>query len=276
VIQGARSVSASDVDVAVCVRGSGPPVLLLHGIPDTQALWDATVERLADRCCCITMDLPDFGGSRIQTRGEWAWTLSQRGALIERVLDGVGVNEAVTIVAHNAGGTFAIPFVGRHPHRYRAGLFCTTSMHPNFTWHPFAELCRTPEVGEQVMSAYTSEVFTSGVRAFSGDALPQAHIDTTFERVDDRMRAAILAFYRATNPTEFAPFQAAFERATLTKPLRVIWGALNPGAGESMAIQSFPGADMSLYPDVGHWPMVEAEQRWLHDVDTWVSSVHAA
>jgi pimeloyl-ACP methyl ester carboxylesterase len=271
------------VDLAVRIVGTGPPVLLVHGIPDTSALWEPTVRYLSGGYRCITLDLPEFGESRIVDDGAqmsvssdrtFDWSLAARGELLAAALDKLGIVDPVALVAHDAGGTFAIPFIGAYPERTCAGLFCITSMHPDFTWHPFAELCRTPEVGERMMAGYNKDVFTAGVRAFSGDSLPDSHIAETFARVDERMKAAILTFYRSTNPQEFAPFQLAFLSAVAAKPLRVIWGELNPGADTGMAQKSFPTNDVLVYPQVGHWPMVEQPQRWLDDVGAWLDATH--
>lgn len=44
-------------------RGSGPPVLFIHGNPATHSLWNPVVERLLDSRTLYALDLPGFGGS---------------------------------------------------------------------------------------------------------------------------------------------------------------------------------------------------------------------
>jgi haloacetate dehalogenase len=43
--------------------GDGPPVLLLHGIPQTQLMWHRVAPRLAERFTVVATDLRGFGGS---------------------------------------------------------------------------------------------------------------------------------------------------------------------------------------------------------------------
>lgn len=43
--------------------GNGPPLLLLHGNPQTHAMWHAVAPALADRFTVICPDLPGYGGS---------------------------------------------------------------------------------------------------------------------------------------------------------------------------------------------------------------------
>ena len=44
-------------------KGKGKPVLLIHGFPFHQEIWDGYVERLSDEFRVITLDLPGFGKS---------------------------------------------------------------------------------------------------------------------------------------------------------------------------------------------------------------------
>jgi haloacetate dehalogenase len=43
--------------------GAGPPVLLLHGMPETHLMWHRVAPRLAERFTVVAADLPGFGGS---------------------------------------------------------------------------------------------------------------------------------------------------------------------------------------------------------------------
>jgi pimeloyl-ACP methyl ester carboxylesterase len=264
-----RDVDVQGMAIRIVEAGEGPVVLLLHGIPDTAALWDATIESLASTHRCIAIDLPGFGGSAIGA-ARFDWSLDNRGRFLDALLSAAGIEGAVSVIAHDAGGTFAVPFIGSYPHRCMRALFCITSMHPDFRWHPLAEAYRRPGEGEQVMAQFNRENFTASVRAFSGPAFTDEHIEETFSRITDDTKETILHFYRSTNPDEFGPFQERFERATRAMSVSTIWGARNPGAGEELAQRSFPGSTFVSYEDVGHWPMIEAPKRWIADVRRWL------
>jgi haloacetate dehalogenase len=51
------------ITIAYDVAGEGPPVLLLHGYPQTRALWDEVASSLARRFTVVTADLRGYGGS---------------------------------------------------------------------------------------------------------------------------------------------------------------------------------------------------------------------
>lgn len=51
------------ITISYDVAGDGPPVLLLHGYPQTRALWDDVASRLAGRFTVVTADLRGYGAS---------------------------------------------------------------------------------------------------------------------------------------------------------------------------------------------------------------------
>jgi pimeloyl-ACP methyl ester carboxylesterase len=51
------------VDIAYVVGGSGPPVLLLHGFPQSKALWARVAPQLADHYTIVCADLRGYGDS---------------------------------------------------------------------------------------------------------------------------------------------------------------------------------------------------------------------
>src|SRR5258705_10447970 len=59
-----RSVDVGDgVRIAATVGGSGPPLLLLHGHPQTHAIWHRVAPVLAQRHTVVAADLRGYGDS---------------------------------------------------------------------------------------------------------------------------------------------------------------------------------------------------------------------
>ncbi|WP_299149871.1 alpha/beta hydrolase [uncultured Tateyamaria sp.] len=52
-----------DIQIAYDTAGSGPPVLLLHGFPQTRAMWHAIAPVLAQEFTVVTADLRGYGAS---------------------------------------------------------------------------------------------------------------------------------------------------------------------------------------------------------------------
>jgi haloacetate dehalogenase len=58
-----RRVDIGGVEIACVISGSGPPVLLLHGFPQTKAMWAHVAPRLTDRYTVVAADLRGYGDS---------------------------------------------------------------------------------------------------------------------------------------------------------------------------------------------------------------------
>jgi pimeloyl-ACP methyl ester carboxylesterase len=99
--------------LTVTLEGSGPTVLMLHGWPDTPALWDGTVEALRDGYRCVRFALPGFDLSRPPR----PVSVDAMCALIGAVSEAVSPDEPVSLVLHDWGCFFGYEFAARHPRR---------------------------------------------------------------------------------------------------------------------------------------------------------------
>lgn len=100
--------------VEVVIEGSGPPIVLLHGWPDTHHVWDGQVAALKRQYRCIRFTLPGFerGSAR---RG---YTLDEIIALIHKVVEQVAGGPA-TLLLHDWGSFFGYQYALRHPAQVR-------------------------------------------------------------------------------------------------------------------------------------------------------------
>jgi pimeloyl-ACP methyl ester carboxylesterase len=91
------------VDLAVADEGDGPPVLLIHGFPDSSHLWRHQVRALVDAGYrAIAPDLRGFGESDRPLEVE-AYGVGKSVADMLAVLDALEVERA-HVVAHDWGG----------------------------------------------------------------------------------------------------------------------------------------------------------------------------
>lgn len=58
-----KRIAANGVDIACVIAGSGPPVLLLHGFPQTKAMWAHVAPKLAQKYTVVCADLRGYGDS---------------------------------------------------------------------------------------------------------------------------------------------------------------------------------------------------------------------
>jgi pimeloyl-ACP methyl ester carboxylesterase len=95
------------------VAGSGPPVVLIHGMLNSSSHWQAVARRLAGEYTVIAPDLIGHGDSAAP-RGDYS--LGAHAASIRDLLAAIGVEQA-TIVGHSLGGGVAMQFFYQFPQR---------------------------------------------------------------------------------------------------------------------------------------------------------------
>lgn len=112
-----RRVRGDGVGLAVFERGEGPTVLLVHGFPDTHAVWDAVAERLAPRFHVVTYDVRGAGASS-RPAGRDAYRFEHLVADMRAVLDAVSPSGPVHLAGHDWGAIQSWEAVCAMPERF--------------------------------------------------------------------------------------------------------------------------------------------------------------
>ena len=97
----------------VFIDGSGPTVVMLHGWPDSPALWDETVAALRGDFRCVRFALPGYD----LLKPARPVSVDEMCALIASVVDAVSPAEPVTLLLHDWGCFFGYEYAARHLHR---------------------------------------------------------------------------------------------------------------------------------------------------------------
>ncbi len=87
-------------------RGSGEPLVLIHGLGGSRRIWDPVVARLASERDVIAVDLPGFGGSPPLPASVPA-TPANLGAVITELCDGLGAHRP-HVAGNSLGGWVAL------------------------------------------------------------------------------------------------------------------------------------------------------------------------
>jgi pimeloyl-ACP methyl ester carboxylesterase len=110
---GAREIELHGHRVIYRIAGSGPPVVLIHGMVNSSRHWETVAMRLADSYTVIVPDLIGHGDSATP-RGDYS--LGAHAASIRDLLTAIGIDSA-TIVGHSLGGGVAMQFFYQFPQR---------------------------------------------------------------------------------------------------------------------------------------------------------------
>ncbi|MBK7579950.1 MAG: alpha/beta fold hydrolase [Myxococcales bacterium] len=99
----ARTTNVGGTSIAWGELGSGPPLLMLHGLGDSHRTWRRVVPLLAARHRVLMPDLPGHG---LSGRPDAPYTLAWYARTLDGFLDSLGV-ERVRVVGHSFGGGIA-------------------------------------------------------------------------------------------------------------------------------------------------------------------------
>lgn len=113
-----RDVAVEATTLHVATGGSGPPVLLLHGYPETHRMWDRVAVQLAQRYTVIAPDLRGYGDSGKPTAGSDHAEYGKRAMAADQVqlMDALGF-ERFAVAGHDRGGRVAHRLCLDHPER---------------------------------------------------------------------------------------------------------------------------------------------------------------
>jgi pimeloyl-ACP methyl ester carboxylesterase len=221
------------------------PAFFVHGVPETHHLWDGVRHHLS-RQDIIAPDMPGFGNDPpsgfTSTKEEYLDWLT---AEVEKA------GEPVDIVGHDWGALLVGRLACIRGDLVRTWAVGGAAIDEGYDWHPMAKMWQTPGVGEQVMQGFTIEAM---VTALANDGVPEDAARAVAERVDDRMKAAILPLYRsAVNyPAEWGP-----DVDKIDKPGMLIWGEKDPYMQVEFArkMAARTGAELVLLPGSHWWPV---------------------
>ena len=250
--------------ISTLTMGTGPDVLLLHGLGGTRASLFETAAALSRRYRVHAPDLPGFGSSSKPARG--AYNARWYAENILGLMDQLDIRRA-HVVGNSMGGRVAIELGLTAPERIGAlGLLCPAVAWLRRGFHPIVRLLR-PEFGllpHGFRRTTVSSQFWSmfGDRDVIDPAVADLMVDE-FRRIYQSAGARYAFLASARNIYLEAPFgrDGFYPRlAELQPPALFIWGThdpLVPAAFGRQVTKWLPTAEQITIESCGHVPQVE-------------------
>lgn len=110
------TVDTGEAEIFARVGGDGPPVLLLHGFPETHLMWRRIAPQLAGRHRVVAADLRGYGASSCPSSTEDHSPYAKRAMAADMValMAALG-HERFAVIGHDRGGRVAYRLALDHP-----------------------------------------------------------------------------------------------------------------------------------------------------------------
>ncbi len=108
-------------------EGSGPPVVAVHGNPTWSLYYRDLVADLRRDHRVIAVDHIGCGPSDKPPKKRYPYTLARRVADLSAVVDGLDLDDPVTLVVHDWGGAIGMGWAVAHPERVAALVVLNTA-----------------------------------------------------------------------------------------------------------------------------------------------------
>jgi pimeloyl-ACP methyl ester carboxylesterase len=249
--------------------GSGPAILLIHGIGSRHETWLPVISTLAQKYTVIAPDLLGHGQSA-KPRADYSIAGYANG--MRDLLSYLAIDSA-TVVGHSLGGGVAMQFAYQYPQRTdRIVLVGSGGLGPEV--NPLITLCTVPGSG-----AGLAMLGTKPVRAPGTKLLKKLHttnfpwtadlvqLSTVYDGLNTReSRAAFRQVLRAIVDWR-GQILTMRDRAYLAEflPSMVIWGQRDtviPVKHAQVAHSLFRGSRLEIFDECGHFPHAEEPERF--------------
>ncbi len=251
-----------------------PPLLLLHGHPQTMAMWHRVAPELARTRRVVLMDLRGYGDSDRPAAGEGSAAYAKREMALDALaLMGSLGHERFDVLAHDRGARVAHRLALDHPHAVGRLMLLdiapTLAMYEGTTeafarayWHWFFLIQPAP-LPERLIEADPVAYLRDGMgRRGGGFFAPEAWAEYERSIARPGTAAAICADYRASAGIDLDHDRADRDAGRrVTQPLRVLWGAQGVVGRcfEPLKLWQAAAADVSgRAVDSGHYIAEEA------------------
>jgi pimeloyl-ACP methyl ester carboxylesterase len=269
--------------VSFVEAGSGPVLLLVHGLGGSSENWRAVIEPLAREYTVIVPNLPGHGGSG-PSGGDYS--VGGLAAGLRDLLLILGHRRA-TLVGHSLGGGVAMQFAYQFPEILeRLVLVSSGGLGPEVS--PLLRAAALPGAGPFIATTaplaraldarLRRAVVGGGRRPLSTDLTEVVHGYALLS--DRRRRAAFLSTVRSVIGIG-GQRVSAVDRLYLAEavPVLIVWGArdrLVPAHHADHAHREIRGSRLALFERAGHLPQLEEPSRFVEVLERFLRETDPA
>jgi pimeloyl-ACP methyl ester carboxylesterase len=267
------------------IAGSGPAILMIHGVGDSSATWSTVHAKLARRFTVIAPDLLGHGDSD-KPRADYSVAAFANG--MRDLLTVLGI-ERVTVIGHSLGGGIAGQFAYQYPH-FVERVILVAAGGVTKDVNPALRLAALPMGAEALAALRLPGAMTSlrlvgrAAKAVLGATQIGRDLPDLMQLVE-RLRdpAALSAFSHTLRGAVdgHGQFVTMLDRSYLmeTVPTQLIWGEndpIIPASHVRIAHEAMPASQLEIFEDSGHMPHHDDPDRFVDVVERFIDSTWPA
>jgi pimeloyl-ACP methyl ester carboxylesterase len=263
------------------IAGSGPALLMIHGVGDNSAAWEPVHAKLAQRFTVIAPDLLGHGESD-KPRADYSLAAFANG--MRDLLAVLGIDR-VTVVGHSFGGGVAMQFAYQYPQLVeRIVLVSAGGVAEDVS---IALRAAAMPMGSEALAVLRAPGVMPAVRLF-GRAIGTVLGSTKFGRdaadvvgllegfQDPRALAAFARTLRSVVDAR-GQFVTMLDRSYLMEsiPVQLVWGdedPIIPVEHARMAHAAMRGSRLEIFENSGHMPFGDDPDRFVEVVERFIDS----
>lgn len=243
--------------------GSGPALVLLHGLLGSGWQWKASAERLARRYTCWVLELPGIGQSEAVSDS----SLPGLGRWLEQVIEGLGIDH-FSLIGSSWGGAVALQFAaddgegGSEVGQRLERLVVDAPAHPYWTpsrrqrWLLWPLLMRVALRGARWLS--TNELRQILAASYGNpERMPPDAVERYQRLLQRPGMGAALAGYARCWQRDQRRLRAGLARIRV--PVLLVWGGRDRvvPVASAPALRAHLRCEWKLLPGLGHLPYEE-------------------
>ncbi len=232
-----QQITTSEVTINLKMAGSGPPLLLLHGYPQTHVIWHKIAPALAQHFTVIAPDLRGYGDSSKPPSDENHAPYSKRRMSADQVevMATLGFDR-FNLVGHDRGGRVAHRLARDHPERVQklavldiaptAAMYAASDMEFATAYYHWFFLIQPFDLPERLIGADPRYYLETKIKAWGktdGAITPEAFAEYQRCFSNPETIHASCEDYRAAASIDLE-HDAADDGQLLEMPLLALWG----------------------------------------------------
>jgi pimeloyl-ACP methyl ester carboxylesterase len=274
-----RELTIHDQRITYGSAGSGPVLLLIHGMAGSATTWRQVMPGLAKRFTVVAPDLLGHGRSE-KPPGDYS--LGAFACTLRDLLVALG-HERATVVGQSLGGGVAMQFSYQYPERTER-LVLVGSGGLGREVNPLLRYLSLPG-SEAILHLACAARVRTAIEAVGGRAarlgLRPAPVVAELWRSysslgDDAARRAFLRTLRAVvDPRGQAVSAANRLHLAAEVPTLILWGdsdPIIPVDHAHAAHASIPGSRLEIFEGVGHYPHCETPERFVEVLSEFIET----